>query len=194
MGKEPIAPGREYLVKLGAATARATVLPGIGAIDLDTGRASDAERLYINDIGRCILSLDRPLAMDAYADNRMTGGFILIDPESHDTVGMGMVEGAPAAEPRGGWLKGALARLRRGRTRTGATPRPAGGDTHLRSVVKAFTWRATGTLDTFVVALLITGSTKFAGSIALTELLTKIALYYGHERAWSFVPWGKSAA
>jgi sulfate adenylyltransferase large subunit len=192
MGQEPLAPGRTYLVKLGTASARTTVLPGLDAIDLDTGAAAETGRLAINDIGHCALALDRPLAMDAYADNRTTGGFILIDPESHDTVGMGMVEPTPAAGHRENWLRQGLRRLKRiGRVKAA---RLTGRETHLRSIAKAITWRATGTLDTFVIALIVTGSAAFAGSVAVTELLTKVVLYYGHERAWSLVPWGKSAA
>ena len=54
-------------------------------------------------------------------------------------------------------------------------------------------WRATGSLDTFIVAFVITGSPKIAGSVAVTEILTKILIYYFHERVWAWVPWGKRA-
>lgn len=64
---------------------------------------------------------------------------------------------------------------------------------HTRSLTKAVTWRVTGTVDTFILSLIITGSMKFAGSIAGTEVITKIFLYYFHERAWSYVPWGRGA-
>ncbi len=64
-------------------------------------------------------------------------------------------------------------------------------EAHTRSFLKAVTWRATGSIDTFVLSLLITGSIKFAGGIAGTELITKIVLYYLHERAWALVPWGQ---
>jgi uncharacterized membrane protein len=37
----------------------------------------------------------------------------------------------------------------------------------------------------------ITGNTMIAGSIAITEIITKIALYYFHERVWALVPWGR---
>jgi uncharacterized membrane protein len=67
-------------------------------------------------------------------------------------------------------------------------------DSHIRSVAKAISWRATGTVDTFVLSFLITGSAKFAGSIAATEVITKIALFYGHERVWAAVRWGRSKA
>ena len=65
-------------------------------------------------------------------------------------------------------------------------------EAHSRSLAKAISWRATGTLDTFVISYLITGQLVLAGSIAGTELLTKIVLYYGHERVWAVIPWGRS--
>jgi len=64
-------------------------------------------------------------------------------------------------------------------------------ESHARSAAKAISWRATGSIDTFVISFVITGSPKFAGSIALTEVVTKIVLYYLHERVWTLVPWGK---
>ena len=45
-----------------------------------------------------------------------------------------------------------------------------------------------------MVTLVITGSAVFAGSVALTEILTKITLYYLHERVWSFIPWGRPSS
>ncbi len=65
-------------------------------------------------------------------------------------------------------------------------------DSHIRSIAKAISWRVTGTVDTFVLSFLITGSAKFAGSIAATEVITKIALFYGHERVWAAVRWGRT--
>jgi uncharacterized membrane protein len=64
-------------------------------------------------------------------------------------------------------------------------------DAHSRSLAKAVSWRITGSVDTFVLSFIITGSFKFAGSIAVTEMLTKVVLYYLHERAWAIVPWGR---
>jgi uncharacterized membrane protein len=64
-------------------------------------------------------------------------------------------------------------------------------ESHWRSLAKAVSWRTTGTIDTFILSLIITGSVKFAGSIAATEVITKVVLYYLHERAWAFIPWGR---
>lgn len=66
-----------------------------------------------------------------------------------------------------------------------------GSESHPRSLVKAISWRALGSIDTFVLGMLFTGNAKLAGSIAGTEVVTKILLFYGHERLWSVVPWGR---
>lgn len=65
-----------------------------------------------------------------------------------------------------------------------------GQEAHRRSLAKAVSWRITGTVDTFVISAIVTGKLTIAGSIAATELLTKILLYYFHERVWTSIPWG----
>ncbi|HVY35398.1 MAG TPA: DUF2061 domain-containing protein [Caulobacteraceae bacterium] len=67
-------------------------------------------------------------------------------------------------------------------------------DAHIRSLIKAVSWRFFGSLDTFVLSLIFTGSAKYAVSIATAEALTKIVLYYLHERAWRRVKWGRLEA
>ena len=67
-------------------------------------------------------------------------------------------------------------------------------DAHLRSLIKAISWRLIGSLDTFMLSLLVTGSAKYAVSIATAEALTKIVLYYLHERAWRLIKWGRLEA
>jgi uncharacterized membrane protein len=64
-------------------------------------------------------------------------------------------------------------------------------ESHFRSLAKAISWRTTGTIDTFILSFFITGSAKFASSIAATEVITKVVLYYLHERAWAWLPWGR---
>ena len=65
-----------------------------------------------------------------------------------------------------------------------------GQEAHSRSFVKAISWRITGTVDTFVISIIITGRFTVAGTIAATELFTKILLYYFHERIWAVIRWG----
>jgi len=57
-----------------------------------------------------------------------------------------------------------------------------------RSLAKTITWRLFATVDTFVISILVTGSAKWAGSIVSVELITKMTLYFLHERAWSWRP------
>ena len=64
-------------------------------------------------------------------------------------------------------------------------------DTNLRSIIKALSWRLTGTIDTFIVSFFVTGELLSAGSIASIEILTKIALFWMHERAWTNIKWGR---
>jgi len=64
-------------------------------------------------------------------------------------------------------------------------------DRHYRSLVKAVSWRATGTVDTVVISYLITGTLKLALSIGFVELFTKVGLYYVHERVWERIPLGR---
>ena len=65
-----------------------------------------------------------------------------------------------------------------------------GHESHPRSFVKAASWRALGSIDTFILSFFFTGNAKAAGAIAGTEVITKIALYYFHERVWSSIHWG----
>ena len=62
---------------------------------------------------------------------------------------------------------------------------------HLRSFVKAFTWRMTGSFDTFIISWIVTGKPIIALTIMSVELCTKIILYWLHERVWLSIKWGK---
>lgn len=64
-------------------------------------------------------------------------------------------------------------------------------DKHYRSLVKAVSWRITGSIDTMIISFLITGKLKWALTISCVELFTKIGLYYVHERLWEKVPLGR---
>ena len=78
---------------------------------------------------------------------------------------------------------------------------PQAGDSHLRSIVKAVSWRCVGTLDTFVVSFLVLSlsgaadssmsAMKVSGGIAGVEVITKVALYYLHERTWARISFGR---
>mgnify|MGYP000691610925 FL=1 len=60
-----------------------------------------------------------------------------------------------------------------------------------RSVVKTISWRTVGTLDTIIVSYFVTGNLVMAASIGSIEVITKMALYYFHERAWNKLSFGR---
>jgi uncharacterized membrane protein len=64
-------------------------------------------------------------------------------------------------------------------------------DKHYRSLVKAVSWRLTGSVDTLIISFLITGRIKWALTISGVELFTKIGLYYVHERVWENLSFGR---
>ena len=180
-----LAPGGRYHIKLGTASAAAHIAGPMQLIDLaGDSAAKPVDRLMSNEFGLCTLELDRPLAADRYDQNRETGSFILIDAETHDTVAMGLIENAvTASAPVRTSILGKIA-VRVARL-LGAN------ESHSRSIAKAMSWRATGSIDTFLIGCIITGNATIAGSIAGTEIATKILLYYFHERVWALVPWGR---
>lgn len=63
-------------------------------------------------------------------------------------------------------------------------------ESHLRSILKALSWRFLATLTTFIIAYAVTGKFSFATSIAGVEVVTKMLIYYFHERAWQMLPRG----
>ena len=65
--------------------------------------------------------------------------------------------------------------------------------TRRRSLAKTVSWRLVATADTFVISYFITGSLALAGSIISIEVVTKLGLYYVHERGWNRVPWARGA-
>ncbi|WP_143959608.1 DUF2061 domain-containing protein [Litoribacter populi] len=59
-----------------------------------------------------------------------------------------------------------------------------GQDSNIKSFVKSVSWRTVGTIDTIVISYFVTGQIKMALSIGSVEVVSKILLYYFHERAW----------
>ena len=64
-------------------------------------------------------------------------------------------------------------------------------DKHYRSLVKAVSWRITGSIDTLIISFLITRKLKWALGIMSVEFFTKVMLYYFHERLWENLSFGR---
>ena len=83
--------GRSYLLAVGPRTVPATVTVVRHRLDVVSGQKLAARVLDMNDIGRIEIATDTPIPMDMYAHCRDTGGFLLVDRVTADTVAAGMV-------------------------------------------------------------------------------------------------------
>ncbi|RMF72833.1 MAG: sulfate adenylyltransferase subunit CysN [Acidobacteria bacterium] len=91
MAETPLALGERYTVKHLTRMVPARVATIRYRIDVNTLHRQQAETLGLNEIGRVLVELERPLAFDAYKRNRQTGAFIVIDRLTNNTVGAGMI-------------------------------------------------------------------------------------------------------
>ncbi len=91
MSDQPMAPGREYLIKQTTRTVSGRIAELRYGIDVNTMHRVELDELQLNQIGRCRLTTTRPLFVDPYRRNRATGAFILIDRLTNNTVGAGTV-------------------------------------------------------------------------------------------------------
>jgi bifunctional enzyme CysN/CysC len=92
MTDEPMLPGRNYVMRIGTKTVTATIAPLKHKVDVNTLAQLPATKLELNEIGVCGLELTQAVAFDPYTENRDTGGFILVDRITNNTVGAGMID------------------------------------------------------------------------------------------------------
>jgi len=90
--EQPLIPGRTYLVRTEADTVEASVTAIKHEIDVNTFAHLACNSLNMNGIAVCNLSTQAPVVFDRYAENRLTGNFILIDRMTNRTVGAGMID------------------------------------------------------------------------------------------------------
>lgn len=64
-------------------------------------------------------------------------------------------------------------------------------ETHVRSIAKAVSWRIVATLTTMLLVYVFTGNLLVSGGVGLTELLSKLLIYYVHERVWNAIGFGR---
>ena len=95
MSERPLEARAKIGVKHTTRTVRALIDELVSVVDISTLESiAGPAKLDLNDIGIVRLRLSEPLCVDAYADNRETGAFILIDEATNETVGAGMIVGA----------------------------------------------------------------------------------------------------
>ena len=100
LGEEPLAHGRSYLLVCGPLVVPAVVTSVRHRLDVTTGSEDAARVLRLNDVGRVEVATDRPVPIEPYLHSRDTGGFVLVDRLSADTVaaGHGALRPAPLGE------------------------------------------------------------------------------------------------
>ncbi|HET6334235.1 MAG TPA: sulfate adenylyltransferase subunit CysN [Polyangiales bacterium] len=96
--ERPLDTQKTYLIKHTTQVVRGAVETIHAKLDLTTLQESKADRLELNDIARVRLTCHRALYVDAYAKNRVTGAFILVDSLYNTTVGAGMIRELPGHE------------------------------------------------------------------------------------------------
>ncbi|QXP24065.1 sulfate adenylyltransferase subunit CysN [Stutzerimonas stutzeri] len=110
MGEEPMLPGKKYDIKRATSYVPGSIASITHSVDVNTLEHGAASSLQLNEIGRVKVSLDAPIALDGYAQNRTTGSFIVIDRLTNGTVGAGMIIADPLAHGSTGH-HGALAHV-----------------------------------------------------------------------------------
>ncbi len=101
MSEEPLRAGQHVALKHTSRTVRAVVQSIEALLDVTTlTEGKPPDQLQLNDIARVILRTSAPVVADTYDENRTTGAFILVDEDSNDTVGAGMVREARETGPR----------------------------------------------------------------------------------------------
>ena len=86
-------PGAKYIIRQGSADARAMISQVDGILDIQALEFQAPEGvLSTNSISQVQLKITKPLVMDAYRQNRITGSFILVDETSGATVAAGMLD------------------------------------------------------------------------------------------------------
>lgn len=93
LGSQPLRPRARVLVKHGTATVQAMVTQIRGRVDLSTMELVDAQLLELNDLGEIVVRTASPLPVDDYLQVRRTGAFLMIDPQSGNTLAAGLVGG-----------------------------------------------------------------------------------------------------
>ena len=91
IGDEPLERRKKYMIKHTTRQVKALVDDVVFKREIHTLEKEDADTLEMNEIGQIRFKLQQPLNCDSYADNRMTGSFIIIDSFTNNTVGAGMI-------------------------------------------------------------------------------------------------------
>ena len=103
MSEEPMVPGKQYFIKQATKSVTGSVSTLRYKINVNTLHREDAPTLELNEIGRCQVTLNQPIAFDGYRNNPGTGAFIIIDRITNVTVAAGMILQRSAGDKQDHW-------------------------------------------------------------------------------------------
>ena len=103
MADEALMPGKQYFIKQTTKLVAGSISAIRYHIDVNTLHRQETEKLTLNEIGRCQVRLNQPIAFDSYRGNHGTGSFIVIDRMTNVTVGAGMILQRSAAATTDHW-------------------------------------------------------------------------------------------
>ena len=199
MVEQPLMSGRDYILQLASASANASIAALHQAIDIHTYAPREALSLGMNEIGLVSLSLDKPLVMTDYLDNRALGGFILIDKLTNMTAAIGLIDSQAQIlfasqdqlsqdQSLQDQLTQEHASLPSFVTRlmgAAATPRR-------EAFWLAFSWRCVSAIVIWALALAYLGRSDLALLLALADLILRPLVRALHDRLWTL--WRHRAA
>jgi bifunctional enzyme CysN/CysC len=91
MDEDALDKNKQFMLKQTTQKVKARIDDIRYQVDVNTLQRSESDDLELNQIGRCVITVSRPLLFDSYRKNRQTGSFILIDPLTHNTSAVGMI-------------------------------------------------------------------------------------------------------
>jgi bifunctional enzyme CysN/CysC len=103
MADETLVPGKQYYIKQASKLVSGSISAIRYRIDVNTLHRQETEKLGLNEIGRCHVRLNQPIAFDSYRGNHGTGSFIVVDRMTNVTVGAGMILQQTAASATDHW-------------------------------------------------------------------------------------------
>lgn len=91
MDENPMNRNQQFFIKQTTNTTKARIDSIQYKIDVNTLAKTEADHLELNEIGRAVITTNKPLFFDPYKKNRQTGAFVLIDPVTNNTSAVGMI-------------------------------------------------------------------------------------------------------
>ena len=179
LNEQPLSPGRNYILRLGTASTTARIIGIDHQIDVHDYAPLPATTLAMNAIGQAQLRFETAIVTTTYAECPTLGALLLIDPQTNETVALGIIDGIgePAALPLK-LVDTPIARLRKGLVRSGLISDGADDSAALRFI----SWRIVSALLLAGIVWLASGAPGVALIAGLTDLILRRLARIAHDR------------